>query len=192
MSGAASALFFLWSRSLANLVLGRLRRLKEPKYLFGAVLALAYIYFLFIYPTLVMDRPDDGARDEPERFATMMALAMLIFFALSWVWWRKRMALQLTDAEIAFLLPGPISHAALVHYHLVRGQAGMLVSATIFTLISQNWDSIASPLPMRFVGWWMLLASFYLYVSASGFTLTRLQDRGMAQWQRQLLALVLL
>ena len=102
MPAAASALFYLWSRTLMNLVLSRLRRLKQPKYLFGAVLALAYLYFLFIYPTLVMERTDaERAAAVPEELVTWLALAMLAFCALSWVWWRKRMVLQMTDAEIA-------------------------------------------------------------------------------------------
>ena len=193
MPAAASALFYLWSRTLMNLVLSRLRRLKQPKYLFGAVLALAYLYFLFIYPTLVMERTDaERAAAVPEELVTWLALAMLAFCALSWVWWRKRMVLQMTDAEIAFFLSGPISHAALVHYHLVRGQASMLVSALIFTLLSQNWESFESPLSTRFAGWWLSMAAFYLYVTASGFTLTRLRNRGIPQWLRQLAMLVLL
>lgn len=190
MPSATSALFFLWSRSLANLMLGRIRRLKQPKYLFGAVLGSAYLYFLFVYPTLVVDDPATTRTPRsPEDFITLLALMMLLLSALAWVWWRKRAALYLSDAEIAFLLPGPISHSALVHYYLVRGQAGMLVSALIFTLVSQNWQALTSPLPIRFVAWWLLMAAFFLYVSASGFALTRLRDRGLPQWLRQLLML---
>ncbi|MEY4641279.1 MAG: hypothetical protein RLZZ227_1273 [Pseudomonadota bacterium] len=197
MSQAALALFYLWSRSLVNLVLLRLRRLKQPKYLFGAVLALGYMYMVFINPHVMRaeraarraaasGEAPAGPRDFSVFFSSAAALSLLLLFAILWLWPRKRSALTFSEAEIAWLFPGPVAHRTLVHYSLIRTQAALLFSAFFITLVTAGWTFIASPLWARFIGWWLLLSVFTLHVTASGFVITRLLNRGIAQWQRQL------
>src|SRR6185436_14891711 len=45
-----SALLYLQLTSLKNLLLSRLRRLRQPKYLFGAAVGAAYFWFFFFRP----------------------------------------------------------------------------------------------------------------------------------------------
>jgi hypothetical protein len=200
MSPAAAALFYLSWRSLLNLVLGRLRRLRQPKYLFGAVLGLGYIFLVFIYPQMKMAarRAENVEAQMPpvdlsNFIVAAISIVTLLLFLLIWLWRRESTALQFSEAEIAYLFPGPVAHDTLVHYSLIRGQATLLFTALFTTLISGGWQALSSPLWARFIGWWLVMAVFRLHVTASGFTLTRLHLR-MTQWQRQLLlgALVLL
>ena len=194
MAAPASALFYLWWRSLANVILARLRRLRQPKYLFGALVGIGYFYFLFNASSF--SRRGDGEGPVPPggpgAFFTVAPVLMLALCLLVWTWRRKRTALQFSAAEVAYLFAGPVSHGTLVHYALLRQLATLLFSAFFFVIISGGWQ-LQGSLWARFIGWWILLSVVSLHVTASGFVLTRLLNRGIAQWQRQgfMLALVL-
>lgn len=196
MAQAVSALFYLWSRTLVNVLVGRLRRLRQPKYLIGAVLAVAYLYLVFVSPNLSLrERAETEFTpplDLPAFVTAMLAAGMLVLFAITWLWRRDRSSLHFSEAEIAYFFPGPISHAALVHYGLIRGQVALLLTALFLALISAGWQFLPSPLWVRFLGWWLIMAVFTLHITAAGFVMTRMQDRGMAQWQRQLLVAAVL
>ncbi len=199
MGTAASALFYLWWRSFVNVVLARLRRLRQPKYLIGAVLAVGYLYFVFLSPFVGRDggragRPGElpPAPLDPNLLTLFLSVLLPQLFAAMWLWRRQRTALQFSEAEIAYLFPGPVSHHALVHYSLIRGQAALLFSALFMTLISARWPFLASPFWARFVGWWLVTSVITLHITASGFVMTRLLARGVAQWQRQVAVAALL
>ncbi|MDY6983991.1 MAG: putative ABC exporter domain-containing protein, partial [Pseudomonadota bacterium] len=201
-SRTRSALFYLCTRSLLNNLMQRVRRLKQPRYLLGAVFALAYLYFIFVMPYLARaareaERIAAGesvpvVRDLSEFITTAAGLSLLVLFAVMWLWRRARTALQLSEAEITWLFPGPVTHAAIVHFSLIRTQAALLLSALLITLFTAGWRFIPSPLWARAFGWWLLIGIAVLHVTASGFTCTRLRERGFAQWQRQLGVLALL
>ncbi len=201
MPNVVSALIYLWSRSALNVARLRLRRLKQPKYFFGALLALAYFGFVFLSPLLAR-RAREARRTTPEVpllspedvaiFATYsVAVFLALMFAVLWLWRRARTSLHFTEAEIAFLFPGPVRHGALVHYSLIRTQLTVFISALFITLFTLLW-SLPSPWWARLVGWWLIMSVFSLHVMASGFVFTRLLNRGIAQWQRQLGAALLL
>ncbi len=200
MPNAVSALFYLWSRSTLNMVRVRLRRLREPKYLLGASIALAYFSFVLIGPLRTRAarearRAATDASDLAPETAALVFTSMATFFLLGaflvlWLWRRARTSLAFTEAEIAFLFPGPVRHATLVHYSLIRNQLAAFLSALFITAMTMVW-SLPSPWWARLIGWWLMLSVLSLHVLGSGFVLTRLLDHGIAQWQRQLGALLL-
>ena len=55
-----SALRYLLARSFVNSLLARLRRLRQPKYLFGALIGGAYFYFYFYQFLFQGGAPVDG------------------------------------------------------------------------------------------------------------------------------------
>ncbi len=197
MATAASALFYLWSRSCVNVVLARLRRLRQPKYMIGGLLAAGYIYLVFLRPRAPREAGQAAGPAGPAAsfdeafFVTLITGVLLLLFVAMWLWRRQRTALHFSEAEIAHLFPGPVSHDALVHYSLIRMQVGLLFSALIMTVVSVNW-AVSSPYWARFVGWWLLTSVLTLHITASGFMLTRLLARGVAQWQRQLAVVAIL
>lgn len=201
-SRTRSALVYLCTRSILNNIMQRVRRLKQPRYLLGAAFALAYLYFIFVMPHLARaareaERIAAGesvpvVRDLSGFVTTAAGLSLLLMFAAMWLWHRARTALQLSEAEITWLFPGPVTHAAIVHFSLMRTQAALLLSALLITLFTAGWRFIPSPLWARAFGWWLILGVVTLHVTASGFTCTRLLERGFAQWQRQLAVLALL
>lgn len=201
MRSAPSALLYLCARSVQNHVLTRLRRLKQPKYLIGFLFALGYIYFIFVFPQRARsarraERIANGEipllpRDFSDEFTAIAGIVLLLLFIVLWLWPRGRTVLQFSEAEIAWLFPGPVAHSSLVHFSLLRTQATLVISAVVIGLFTAGWTVVQSPLWARMLGWWLVIGTFALHATASGFMLTRLRDRGWNFWQRELVVLAL-
>ena len=146
MSGIAGGLFYLRATSFRNAVVSRVMRLRQPKYLFGAVIGIAYFYFAFFRG---FRRPPVGTAanmanampiDQVTAFVILGALSILVFFALCWMWSRERAALAFSEAEIAFLFPAPVPRKTLIHYRLLGSHFRLVLTALIFGLLSTRWD----------------------------------------------------
>lgn len=189
MHGIVGALFYMRSRSLRNALLSRLKRLRQPKYLLGGIVGIAYFYFVF-FRRAQMNGSRPAANAIPielaPTIAALAALFLLVFVALCWVWRRDRASLNFSEAEIAFLFPAPITRSALIHYRLISVQMRVLVSAAIIALFSASWSFLPGNWLMRFVGWWLIFATLSLHVIGSSFVLTRMLDGGMSALRRQL------
>lgn len=190
------ALLYLKARSLQNLLLSRVRRLKQPKYLVGAIIGLAYLYFAFGRRFMAQPRPRRGpsleefAGDGLTLAPIFGAAGVLLFIGLCWVLRRQRAALSFSEAEIAFLFPAPASRRALIHYRLISTGLATVFTALILGLVSAQWPGMSGHFGMRFVGWWLLFATLSLHTIGSGFTISRWQDRGASPLLCQVLALV--
>jgi ABC-2 type transport system permease protein len=185
------ALFYLYSRTLANSLRQRVLRLRRPKYAFGAIFAGLYFYFYF-YRLLFLRNTTHGAYSAQGPAALSENLAALILFAavlvFAWVLPAKRTALMFSEAEIALLFPAPLTRQSLIRYKLLTRQIGIFIFALLMTLVTgrgntgQGW--------LRLAGFWVIISTFSLHRLAASFALTRLMERGMANWQRRM-ALVL-
>jgi ABC-2 type transport system permease protein len=190
-----SALLYLQAHSMWNRLSVRVRRLRQPKYLFGAIVGLMYLYFYFF-------RPMRHARSGTNGFAgweeygplieSAGALVLFLVVALGWVLPRGRAALAFSEAEIAFLFPAPISRRTLIHYKLLVSQFSILFSTLILTVISgrlwagwQAWRFVAA--------WWLVLSMLNLHLLGASFLRTLLLERGYSNaFRRTLVGLVLL
>ncbi len=186
------ALVFLQTRSLANAVKVRLRRLKQPKYLIGAVVGLGYLYFWFgralfgTWGTRGRSMPlDDGVAPVIEGVA---ALVLLVIVAGQWIFTGSRAAMQFTETELAFLYPAPLSRRMLVRYKLLRGQLGTLLSATFLTLFTGRFATDGRVV-YHILSWWLVLTLLSLHSLGASFTVQRLTERGLSSWTRRGLAL---
>jgi hypothetical protein len=194
MSGSAvSALFYLRVTSLRNAVVSRVKRLKQPKYLVGAIVGAAYFYWILgarfagnrtarragPAPTLPLDRLPP--------VEVLGALALMVFVALYWLWPRARAALTFSEAEIAFLFPAPVSRMSLILYRWTNAQLRILFTSALLALFSAPWPFISAHGALRLVGWWLILSTLDLHSVGSSFAITRLLDRGVASLRRSLL-----
>src|SRR2546428_13952313 len=101
------ALAYLQVQSIKNRLRVRLRRLKKPKYLAGAVVGAAYFYFFFFRNLLAGRR---GAAfvtsaTSPETLALFESIGPLALFVMglsAWVFPHERAALMVTGAAISF------------------------------------------------------------------------------------------
>jgi hypothetical protein len=193
-----SALFYLQFNSVKNRLTMRFKRLKQPKYLFGAIVGGLYMYWYFgrflfgigrrgqwgattttSAPTLATD---------PLLNESLGALILFVIIFLAWIIPHKRAALTFTEAEVAFLFPAPVSRRGLIHFKLLRSQLGLLFTVLFFTLLSSRFGAGGRWL-IRAAGWWVILFTFHLHLMGSSFALTMLMDRGISNWKRRLAVL---
>ena len=182
-----NALGYLLGRSLINSVVHRIKRLRQPKYLVGAALAGAYLYFYFyrfLYASLVTTSPRHTPEQEEMWRHAGAAMLFTATLLLSWVLPSSRAAITFTEAEIAFLFPAPITRRTLIVFKLLRSQLALLLIAVFFTFITGRWR--AGPEGwIRTGSWWIILNTLSLHRIGASFALSRLHERGLADWKRR-------
>jgi hypothetical protein len=188
-----SALFYLQYHSVKNRTVSRLKRLKQPKYLAGAIVGGLYFFYYFIRPFVmpgqgVQALPMTRLPGEPEWVELIGAAALALVALAAWVLPNRRTALAFTEAEVAFLFPAPISRRGLIHYKLARSQGAILFTVLLLTLVTHRWGGRAW---IQMTGWWLILSTINLHVLGASFARTMLLDRGIGNWQRRLGVLAL-
>jgi hypothetical protein len=182
------ALLYYQYHSWWNRLATRLRRLRQPKYLFGAIVGGLYFYF-YIFRGL--GRGARGATPlapgASELRQTLAALGFMVMLLLAWVLPHARAALTFSEAEVAFLFPAPVNRRTLIQFKLLKSQAAIFFSAILITLIGRGWGG--GHFVMRMVGWWAGMSIFNLHLLGSSFALTMLMDRGISTWKRRTLFL---
>jgi hypothetical protein len=191
-----TALFYLQFHTVKNRLTMRFKRLKQPKYLFGALVGGLYFYWYFFrvllaphrhvngYSAVTTASPADALFHEP-----IGALVLFVFIVLAWVLPHKRAALAFTEAEVAFLFPAPVTRRTLIHFKLIRSQMAILFSALFLTLLSSRFGANGHWL-IRAAGWWVILFTLNLHTLAASFSVTMLMDRGISTWKRRLAVLL--
>ena len=171
----------------------RFKRLKQPKYLIGAIVGGAYFYlyffrYLFGIPGRrpVALQPVAGGM---ELYESLGALVLFAIILLAWIIPHQRVALAFTEAEVAFLFPAPVSRQGLIHFKLLRSQTAILFTILLLTLIANRFGGRAW---IHAAGWWVILSTLNLHFLGSSFARTLLLDRGISNWRRRLGILVLL
>src|SRR6185503_12929415 len=131
------ASFYILVHSTRNRIVVRLRRLREPRYLFGAVIGAAYLYFAFFRPRRIARRRGRGAIPGEEaaalgRFgASLGGAAVLLMAGVAWIFPGTSNLLHFTEAETDFLLPAPVSRRQLLIHRMIRSQFGLLFAALV-------------------------------------------------------------
>ncbi len=188
-----SALLFLQVQSFKNRVWQRLRRLRNPRYFFGALIGGLYLASMFTRSFTGYGRRSyfqaDGVPSGVWEFVA--ALGLVVVFALIWIIPHERAALIFTEAEIAFLFPAPIRRQTLIHFKLIRSQTAVLFTVFFLTLITR-WPGGIGGAFMRAAGYWIVFSTINLHMIGSSFVRTMLLERGMTSWQRRALVLGLL
>lgn len=187
------ALLYLQVAQFRNRCLAQGRRLRQPRYLIGAVLGVGYFYF-FLFRGFVIRGPGPGAAGTPApglgaEWMPLVELAgailVLVFALANWLLPTKRTALDFSEAEAAFLFPAPISRTALLNYRLLRAQLPLLFTALIMMLITGRMTS-AGHIWTQGISWWLAIIALEWHRIGASFTLTRLMDRGLTTSRRRL------
>jgi ABC-2 type transport system permease protein len=190
------ALVYLQLTSLRNALSQRLRRLRHPRYLAGAIVGFAYFYFFFFrhffsgrgrpalsvagWPALTVDWP---ALLEP-----LGALVLFVVVALAWILPKDRAALQFTEAEVAFLFPAPVARRTLVHFKLIKSQLAILITSLFLALFSNRWSFLGGNAAIHAAGWWLIFSLLNLHLLGASFARERLLDFGLDPARRRLIA----
>jgi ABC-2 type transport system permease protein len=182
-----SASLYIIVCSARNRLRVRLRRLREPRYLIGAIVGAAYIYFSF-FARFRMSRASTARRSGrptplPASMAALMAsgpaftgLVLMVVTAVSWIMPFDSGLLEFSDAEIQFLFPAPVSRRGLLIHRMLRSQIGMLFGAVIIGFASPT--SLAGFSRLRIsVGAWVLLVTGKIYFTGVTLARARLRSR---------------
>lgn len=183
------ALFYYEWHSRWNRLCARLRRLRQPKYLFGAVAGGLYFYFYIFGAWFRGSAPGAAASMlAPEhRFllASAGALVLSVVLLLMWVIPHERAALMFSEAEVAFLFPAPVARRTLLHFKLLKSQGAILFSALFMLVLGWSGGNYL----FHYIGWWGLLSLINLHMLGSSFARTMLLERGISNWRRRLFVL---
>ncbi|HRO63020.1 putative ABC exporter domain-containing protein [Thermomonas sp.] len=193
-TAVAGAFVYLQVTSLANNLRRRLQRLRQPKYLLGALAGAAYLYAFVIRHML------QGAQSQSQvmqhvpavllsDLPIVVALVLLLFLWLEWLFAGDGVELGFSETEIAFLFPAPLTRTALIQYNLLRSQLLIFFSAFLLGLVFRRGGSLNGH-PLQYAtGLWLLLSMGRLHLMAASFTRERLLLAGLGLWPRRLLVL---
>ena len=195
MSGAATmlrAFGYLQATSLVNAIRQRLRRLRQPKYLLGALAAGAYLYFFILRGAMRAGGPGHGGLGGVPVHALPMitagaALILGVIVLLAWLVPGDRAALRFSEAEVAFLFPAPLSRVSLIQFSLLRSQLGIFFSAFLMSLLLRRGGSSGGSAWQHATAIWLLLATLKLHFIGASFARERLLDFGVRPRLRRLL-----
>ena len=192
------ALLFLRLTSLKNLVLSRVRRLRQPKYLVGSIVGAAYFYFVYFKgfghghhraPASVVTPDQLIPADSTPLMLALGALALLAVAAFMWLLPSQTPGLSFSAAETAFLFPAPISRRALIHYKLLSNQLTVLLQSLFFSLVFNTRGLSGGRAMQVVIGWWIILTLVNLHYIGASLTLARMFERGVSPARRRILFL---
>jgi len=187
-----SALLYLQFYSVRNRLGARLRRLKHPKYLVGAIIGALWLgSYLFMLSGGSRPTSPAGLTSDPQMAENLGALLLFAAVVLGWILPNQRAALAFSEAEINFLFPAPVTRRELIHYKLMRQQVGIMFSVLFLTVIWGRWRQ-GGHVWVSALGWWTILSTLNLHGLAGSFARTMLLDRGITNLRRRIIILTAL
>src|SRR5437016_3902199 len=131
----------------------RLRRLRDPRYLIGAIAGIAYLWLVFYRNTRnVRPRSFVMTSDLGVIILSVVVLAIMI---IAWALPSDSGGLQFSEAEIALLFPAPLRRRDLLLYKIIRAQPQALGSAIAFFIFGWRRSWI--------IGTWAALSVLGIY-----------------------------
>ena len=196
---ATNALLYLHFTTLRNALVQRVVRLRQPKYLLGALAGLAYFWF-FVFRNAfqaphgvpVGSSAGVGPAELGPLLPQLASVVLFIIVVLNWLLPSRRAALTFTEAQVAFLFPAPVSRRTLIQAQLLRSQFSILISAFFLTLFLGRGRGIGGNVWTHAIGWWLILSTLNLHFLGASFVRERLLGFGIGQWRRRLLVLAAL
>jgi hypothetical protein len=181
---------YLTACSFKNRILRRLKRLREPRYAIGIIVAILYFWFAVFRPGGRQPMATGGtvlaAIAEP--LELIVALLLLAAAAVVWVLPGLGRALQFSRAEVQFLFTAPVTRRSLVQYAVLRGLLGLLLSSAFATVFMRP-RSFAAAWTL-IVGMWLMMLTVRLHLMAADLGRRSLAQHGRSGWLRQSLPLI--
>ena len=181
------ASLYIVACGVKNRVRARLRRLREPRYLLGAIAGAAYLYYT-IFARMRTASVGAGRRRgraaPPAELMTLLqgggqmavGLVLLAMAAVAWLMPFDSGLLDFSPAEVEFLFPAPVSRRQLLVHRLLRSQVGLLVASTV-PAIFYPYGS-----PLNRLRWalamWVVLVTAKVYFTGVTLVRARLSRKG--------------
>lgn len=168
--------YIVWC-SLKNRMRKRLLRLREPRYMIGAVVAATYLYFA-VWVRIGPQRgrtpragpmPSDIFGGPLPGLATSVGgVALLALATIAWVVPHSSGLLDFSEAEVQFLFPAPVSRRQLLLHRLARSQLGLLLAAMLPALLFGNplQTGLGGSRVLRGIALWIVFVTVRVYAAA--------------------------
>ena len=142
-----SASLYIIVCSAKNRLLVRLRRLREPRYLIGAIAGAAYFYFAVFRRMGASEEPARPAIRSRRRpcwpayggAAGFAGAGLLLLAALAWILPADSGLLAFSEAETNLLVPAPVTRRQLLVHRLLRSQLPLLFGAVDLVGVRAAW-----------------------------------------------------
>jgi ABC-2 type transport system permease protein len=126
--------------TLKNKLLQRLRRLREPRYLIGAIAGAAYFWFFLFRRSMAAHNGSNGkliikTLAVSPVVADIASVVLLLLMVAAWALPADSGGLEFSETEIAFLFPAPLRRRDVLLYKIVRAQPQALFSALVMTVL---------------------------------------------------------
>jgi hypothetical protein len=145
--------------TLKNRIVQNVRRLRQPRYLIGALAGVAYFWFV------VFRRMSVGTSAKLLVLKTVSikpiavdvaSVVLLLLMILAWALPADSGGLEFSETEIAFLFPAPLRRRDILLYKILRGQPQALFSALVMTVLGWWRNGL-------FVGIWSVISVLSVY-----------------------------
>jgi len=125
--------------TLKNKILQLVRRLREPRYLIGAIAGIAYFWFMFFRRAMAAHSSNGKLILITSGISPVVvdcaAVVLLLLMICAWALPADSGGLEFSETEIAFLFPAPLRRRDVLLYKIVRAQPQALFSAFIMTVL---------------------------------------------------------
>ena len=197
LGAVVGAFVYLQATSLYNNIRKRVLRLRQPKYALGALAGAAYMYF-FVFRHFIGKAEHARAAEAMSampaglgaELASLVALALLLYVSLDWLFAGEGAKLGFSETEIAFLFPAPLTRTTLIQFNLLRAQLMIFFSSFLLGLLLRRGSAFNGH-PLQYAtGLWLLLSMGRLHALGAAFTRDRLAALGLHAWARRALVAV--
>ncbi len=154
------ALWYLYSRSWLNRIRLQLRRLRQPRYIVGALAMCAYLASLLLRPGADVTVTSGLDLLDIRQLLSIVGIAMALG-----AWWLAAPsdnALAFSPAEVTFLFPAPVKRRTLVQARLFSVQAVLLGQVLIWTVLLRRGGGDLNG-ALRAMGLWILFTTISLH-----------------------------
>jgi len=177
-----SAAFFLITRNFKNRITRWFLRLRQPRYVAGAVAAGLYLAS-FVFRRGARFGTASMTGSTHELLAIVVSFVVLVMLVGAWGMPGDTPGLLFSEAEIQFFFPAPITRRQLLAYKIARTQIQILLSAIIISFFAFRGS--------RYLGMWIGLAVLDVYMTFVAFARARLKLAGIGWWWRVLIVGIL-
>src|SRR5207247_2372158 len=187
--------------TIKNRIRVRLRRLREPKYLIGAIVGAAYFYFT-IFARMWGPRASTSRRTRRSvppsvplaavaaSGPALVGMALMIMMAAAWLIPSDSSLLEFTEAEIQFLFTAPVSRRQLLIHRLMRSQLPLLFAAIVPALLFPS--ALPGSRAKFAISTWIILMTMKVHFTGITLARTSLTLQGADARRRQWGALALM
>jgi ABC-2 type transport system permease protein len=158
-------------------IVRRLRLLRQPRYLLASLFGAAYFLFFVVRQLRSWQTLRGQGSLAPRTLALLpwgIGLGIALLATLVWAFASAKPALRLSEAEIHFLLPAPLSRRQILAYALWKQQIGVLTGAVL--LVFLRGAGPPGQRFSRFFATWALFTLFDLHLKGVNLWKARLAE----------------